>query len=153
MLKPSERYATPRLLADDLEHYLADEPVAAWAEPWTITARRWLGRHRTLVTSAAAAVLVALVGLSVTTILLTAANERERTARALAEAQEKEAVKQKERAEQNFQLARTAVDRYHTDVSENVLLSCSRTESPRIDTVIVLVVSPGLNVRLPRALV
>ena len=51
-LKPADRYATPRMLADDVEHWLADEPVTAWPEPWTVRTRRWLGRHRTLVTRA-----------------------------------------------------------------------------------------------------
>jgi serine/threonine protein kinase/tetratricopeptide (TPR) repeat protein len=129
MLKPGDRYATPRLLADDIEHWLADEPVSAWPEPWTVKAQRWLSRHRTLVTGVAAAVLVALIGLIATAALLTAANDRERKAREfadeqkeLAQANEKEARAQKEKAEQNFQLARSAVDRYHTEVSEDVLL-------------------------------
>ena len=33
-LKPEDRYATPRALADDVERWMADEPVAAWREPW-----------------------------------------------------------------------------------------------------------------------
>ncbi len=33
-LQPRERYASARALADDLEHWLADEPVTAHAEPW-----------------------------------------------------------------------------------------------------------------------
>ena len=107
-LKLEDRYSSPRLLADDIEHWLADEPVSAYPEPWTVKARRWIGRHRTLVTGIAAAVVVAVIGLTVATILLTAANERERQA--------------KVKAEENFQLARKAVDRYHTEVSESVLL-------------------------------
>jgi serine/threonine-protein kinase len=107
-LKPEDRYVTPRALADDIEHWLADEPVTAWPEPWTVKARRWLGRHRTLSTAVAAGVAVALVGFAIATALLTAANERERQARATAEA--------------NYQLARAAVDRYHTEVSQSVLL-------------------------------
>ncbi len=107
-LKPGDRYATARLLADDIEHWLADEPVSAWPEPWTVKARRWIGRHATLVTGAASAVVVALVALIVAAVLLTAANERERLA--------------KEKAEQNYQMARAAVDRYHTEVSEHDLL-------------------------------
>ena len=31
-LKPEDRYATPRALADDIEHWLADEPVTAYPE-------------------------------------------------------------------------------------------------------------------------
>ncbi|HZZ78497.1 MAG TPA: protein kinase [Gemmataceae bacterium] len=122
-LKPGDRYATALDLAKDVEQWLADEPVSAWPEPWTVKARRWIGRHRTLVTGIAAAVGVALVSLTAATILLTAANERERKAREYAEEQEREAVKQKTIAEKNFQLARSAVDRYHTEVSENVILN------------------------------
>ena len=29
-LKPDDRYATPRLLADDIERWMADEPISAW---------------------------------------------------------------------------------------------------------------------------
>jgi hypothetical protein len=42
---------------------MADEPVAAWREPWSRRARRWQRRHRTAVTAATAAVLVALSGM------------------------------------------------------------------------------------------
>jgi tetratricopeptide (TPR) repeat protein/tRNA A-37 threonylcarbamoyl transferase component Bud32 len=62
--KPENRYASPRALADDLKHWLADEPVSAWAEPWTIKTRRFLRRHRPLASAVAAALLVALVGLA-----------------------------------------------------------------------------------------
>ena len=57
--KPADRYATPRALAEDIERWLADEPVSAWREPWSARARRWAARHRTGVTAAAAAVVVA----------------------------------------------------------------------------------------------
>ena len=53
--KPSDRYASARSLADDVERWMADEPVSAWREPWTRRARRWARRHRTGVTSAAVA--------------------------------------------------------------------------------------------------
>jgi serine/threonine protein kinase/tetratricopeptide (TPR) repeat protein len=56
------RYASPRSLADDIEHWLADEPVSAWPEPWTVKTRRWVGRHRVQVTAAAAALLVLILG-------------------------------------------------------------------------------------------
>jgi serine/threonine protein kinase len=38
---PEDRYASPQALADDLEHWLADEPVSAWREPVSVWARRW----------------------------------------------------------------------------------------------------------------
>jgi len=73
-LAPEARYLSARDLADDIDRWLADEPVRAWREPWTVTARRWLGRHRTLVTATAAVGLVALLILSWATVRLNAAN-------------------------------------------------------------------------------
>ena len=32
-MKPEDRYASPRALADDVERWLADEPVSAYREP------------------------------------------------------------------------------------------------------------------------
>ncbi len=72
---PQDRYATPRALIDDIKHWLADEPVSAWPEPWTVKTRRWVGKHRTLVTGVAAALIVGVVSLSVATVLLAQANE------------------------------------------------------------------------------
>src|SRR5262249_46660103 len=49
--RPEGRYATARLLAADVERWLADEPVTALQEPLREKARRWAKRNRTLVTS------------------------------------------------------------------------------------------------------
>jgi serine/threonine-protein kinase len=111
-LLPKDRYGSPRALADDIDHWLADEPVSAWREPWTVRSRRWLGRHRTLMTAAAAAVLVATMSLAISTVLLTAANKREGQAKEQAFLRQEEAIK-------NFELARQAVDQYCTKLSEN----------------------------------
>lgn len=61
-LRPRDRYASPRDVAQDIEHWLADEPVKAWPEPWTVKMRRWAGKNRTLVAASAAAVLVLILG-------------------------------------------------------------------------------------------
>jgi eukaryotic-like serine/threonine-protein kinase len=58
--EPADRYASPRLLAEDIERWMADEPVTAWREPASRQLLRWLTRHRTGVTGAAAAGLAAL---------------------------------------------------------------------------------------------
>jgi serine/threonine-protein kinase len=121
-LRPGERYATALALAADLEHWLADEPVAAYAEPWTRRARRWTGRHRSLVAAGVAALAVAVVGLLVSTALLGSANRREREARALAVRQEQEAQHQRDLARANFQMARDAVEEYGTKVSDDARL-------------------------------
>ncbi|MBI2804171.1 MAG: serine/threonine protein kinase [Planctomycetes bacterium] len=73
--KPADRYANPRALIDDIKHWLADEPVNAWPDPWTVKTRRWMARHRPLVTGIAAALLVGIVSLSAATVLLAQANE------------------------------------------------------------------------------
>jgi WD40 repeat protein/tRNA A-37 threonylcarbamoyl transferase component Bud32 len=87
-LQPEGRYPSARALADDLEHWLADRPVSAWPEPWPVRIRRWLGRHRLLVTGATAALVVALVGSAAAALLLAAANDRERRAKEHAQHQE-----------------------------------------------------------------
>ena len=48
-----------RALADEIERWLADEPVLAYPEPWARRARRWAGKHRTGLATAASASLVA----------------------------------------------------------------------------------------------
>ncbi len=60
-LRPADRYASPRALAKDVERWLADEPVSAYREPWTVRLARWRRRHKTLVT-VAAVLLLAVVG-------------------------------------------------------------------------------------------
>jgi tetratricopeptide (TPR) repeat protein/tRNA A-37 threonylcarbamoyl transferase component Bud32 len=60
-LKPEERYATALDLAADVEHWLADEPVRAYAEGWATRLRRWGRRHRPLVAGLTAAAVVGLV--------------------------------------------------------------------------------------------
>jgi eukaryotic-like serine/threonine-protein kinase len=57
----SSRYASPRTLADDVERWTADEPVTAYSEPFTRRARRWAKKHRTSLTTATAAALVAAI--------------------------------------------------------------------------------------------
>jgi eukaryotic-like serine/threonine-protein kinase len=61
---PEDRYATARELADDLQRYLKDEPIRAKRPtPWQ-RARKWARRHRPVVWSAAACLLMALAALS-----------------------------------------------------------------------------------------
>ena len=74
--RPEDRYPTPRALADDLERWMADEPVTAWREPFAAAGRRWARRNRTVVTALAAAVLVALAGTAAVLAVQTRANGR-----------------------------------------------------------------------------
>ena len=58
---PIERYPSARALAEDLERYLAGEPVEARGTGVFRRATRWVQRHRALATVSAAALLLALL--------------------------------------------------------------------------------------------
>jgi serine/threonine protein kinase len=64
-LRPEDRYPSARALADDVERWLADEPVSARRDPLFTRAWRWVRKHRTLTTTAAAVAVVGLAALSV----------------------------------------------------------------------------------------
>jgi tetratricopeptide (TPR) repeat protein len=61
-LRPEDRYASPRALADDIERWLADEPVTAYCEPLRLRLARWRRRHATAVAVAAVVLLLVSVG-------------------------------------------------------------------------------------------
>ena len=112
-LLPEDRYRSPRELADEMEHWLAGEPVAAWPEPWSLRVRRWVARRRTLVTAACVAALVTIAALGGIAVLqvwsnqkLTAANAGLREARA--------------RAEGRVNLALRAIENFRAAVQENL---------------------------------
>lgn len=60
--KSADRYPSAHALAQDLERYLADEPVSARPDPFLVRCRRWMKRHPALVASAAATVILGLTG-------------------------------------------------------------------------------------------
>jgi serine/threonine protein kinase/Flp pilus assembly protein TadD len=61
---PTERYATAKELADDLERLLRDEPIRARRPTLVQRARKWSRRHQPLVVSVAVCVIVAVVTLA-----------------------------------------------------------------------------------------
>jgi serine/threonine protein kinase len=71
--RAEDRYATPRALAEDVERWIADEPVTAWREPLGVRARRWAGRNRTLVASTGSILATSVLALSFVTVFLNAA--------------------------------------------------------------------------------
>ena len=52
-------------MADDLEHWLADQPVSAFIEPLSTKAMRWVRRRKQWVAAAASLALMSVAGLSV----------------------------------------------------------------------------------------
>ena len=102
-----DRYDSAADLADDVRRWLADEPVAAYPDPWTVRFGRWAKRHRTAVAASAALLVTAGVALTVSTVLV----RRERN----------EARLQRNEARTQRQVARTAVDEMYTEVAEKWL--------------------------------
>jgi serine/threonine protein kinase/formylglycine-generating enzyme required for sulfatase activity len=91
--KPEDRYAGARALADDIERWMADEPIAALREPLLPRLARWSRRHRTLTASAAMLLGTASVALLVSTILIGREQNQTRNAlRALITAQKERAL-------------------------------------------------------------
>jgi eukaryotic-like serine/threonine-protein kinase len=71
---PEDRYPSPRALADDIERWMADEPVTARRESFARRARLWARRHRTLTVSSAAVVIFGLAGLAGFAVVLASKN-------------------------------------------------------------------------------
>src|SRR5580692_5185225 len=129
----SGRYPTAVALAGDLEAFLAGEPVSAWREPLSVRTARWVRRHRTLVTSGVATALVLIVALGVIVFVQNSANRRLSEANDRETSARKDAEAQRDKAQQNFQMAQDAVDRYFTQVSEDHRLSAQGLEPLRRD--------------------
>ena len=77
-----QRYASPHDLSDDVERYLADEPLAALPDSFGDRVNRFARRHRTLMRSAAAALVVVAI---VSTIAALLVNEQRRVNAKLAQ--------------------------------------------------------------------
>jgi serine/threonine-protein kinase len=103
-VRMEDRYPSPRALADDIEHWLADEAVSAYREPPAARLARWGRRHRPAVAGAAALLVAGAAALAVSTVLIGRESARREEHRRL--------------AERNFTHARDAVDQMLTEVAE-----------------------------------
>ena len=101
---PEDRYASARALADDVERWLADEPVSAYREPWTARVAL-VACRKTAVSVAAVAVLAAAAGLGVVAVRERRSNRT--LARALARAEDREG------------LALRSIENYRKAIEEN----------------------------------
>jgi serine/threonine protein kinase len=84
--KSEDRYADAKLLATEMQQFLADEPIQAWREPRWDRVRRWGRRHRGLVASGIITLLIAVPVLITGILLLNRSEQQERAARQLAQA-------------------------------------------------------------------
>ncbi len=72
--QPSDRYESARALGEDIERWMADQPVLARPEPVTERIRRTMSRHRTLMTAAAVALIASMIGLGSILIIKSQSN-------------------------------------------------------------------------------
>ncbi len=113
--EPNRRYATATSLADDIGHYLHDEPISAGKPSTLYRVRKFARRNRVTVLAGSAIFIVLVAGIIGTSLGYVAAKAAERraqdeaaakeTARAAAEEQRKRAEAATATAQQRFQLA------------------------------------------------
>jgi serine/threonine-protein kinase len=121
-LKPDDRYATPRALAEDVERWMADEPVSAYRERLAGKLARWARRHRASVRAAALALVIIAALATTAAVVVDQARRREEAARKQETAALMSERTAKAEAQENLALAARAVDDYFTRISENTLL-------------------------------
>ena len=100
---PAERYSTAGEMADDLRRFLDEIPILARRPTLIDRGRKWLRRHPSFVGAAALMLVCGIIGLVVTTALVT----REQAATKAAYQRETERSAE---AEARFELARRAAD-------------------------------------------
>jgi eukaryotic-like serine/threonine-protein kinase len=109
----NERYTSAKALADEVNRFLADEPVSAYSDPIQVRFGRWAKRNRTLVGSLTTLLLVAIPVLLVSLLLVTSAADRERDARSKEQAARQE-------AEQNFERAVRAAELVSNELAKGI---------------------------------
>ncbi len=137
-LKPDDRHGSARALAEDLERWMADEPVLAWREPVALRVRRWARRNRTAVTAVLVAVLAGVAGLAAVTAVQTRANGRLQHFNARLALANQSVTKANadlksanDREKERFNLAMDAIRLFHGEVSEDLLLKEKEFEGLR----------------------
>ncbi len=56
--EPNDRYQSPGEMSEELQRWLADEPVRAWREPIRVRLRRWVVNHLPIVAAMATTVIL-----------------------------------------------------------------------------------------------
>ena len=127
--EPERRYSSPRALADDLDRWMADEPVTAWREGLARRARRWARRNRTKVTAAVVALVAGVVGLAAVLAVQTRAKTdlaaslaRETVASSALARTNADLIRSQAAVQARYNLAVDAIKTFHTGVSEDFLL-------------------------------
>ena len=108
-LEPAQRFHSARELAEEIEHWLADEPVRTYSDPLSVRVGRWTRRHQAIASGAAALLVTAVIGLTLTTVLV--------------RQQQQATSAQKLQTEKNLAMAKRAVEDYLVKVTDNPRLA------------------------------
>jgi eukaryotic-like serine/threonine-protein kinase len=127
--RAEDRYASARDLADDVERWLADEPVKAYREPLPARLARWARRHRPVVAGAMTLLATAVIALTVGLVVLRAEKQRTELARSDAIAYSLNADAQRQRADANFARAREIVDGMVRRAGDTPVIDTPREDS------------------------
>ena len=100
---PSQRYASALDLKNEIQSWIADEPVNCYTDPWWARCSRWTRHHRRLINSAALLMLLATVGLAIGYGLLNRAQQQTQ--------------QQKKSTEKDFQQARRVIEGLSDDIN------------------------------------
>jgi serine/threonine-protein kinase len=137
--QPEDRYPLATALADDVENWLADEPVSAYRAPLRERIARWARRHGPWVQAASAAVILVAVISTAAALMINAARratqvalvserralENERTAT-------REAEIQRDMAAGNFRKAADSLEEV-INVADRTLATIPRMEASRAE--------------------
>jgi serine/threonine protein kinase len=115
----NRRYETANGVASDIERYLHEEPVRAGPPGAGYQLRKFARRYKKPLAAAAVFVVLLLGGVVVSTLLAIRATRAEAQARAERDA----AQEARERADRHFALAKEAVDKYLSKVTDNPKLT------------------------------
>jgi len=129
---PRNRYSRPEDLAEDVRRWLVDEPLSVYHDPLAVRLMRFSRRHRTLVTSLAALLVTAVIGLALGVLLVDRERARTEAQRKIAEGERmiaenqhqiaeeerKKAVDNAAQALHNLRLAQDAADLLLAEVAD-----------------------------------
>ena len=119
---PTDRYASARDLAEDLQRFLNDQPILARRPSFLDHATKWARRHRTLVPAAVALLVMAVLALTVSNVLIARARHQADEAYGRERQRAKEAEDQRQLADRRFRQAQRSVERF-THLAEQQLTS------------------------------
>jgi len=107
---PADRYASAGAMAEDLRRFLHDEPILARPPSLWDKTVKWTRRHKAVAVSAVVVLVFALVGLTISTVLIARAQAGTKTALENEKQRATELNAQRSLADRRYRQAREAVD-------------------------------------------